>query len=479
MTNSRVLVVDLDHSLVKTDLLLEAFVTLIKNRPSAFLNLFLVIFSGGNAIGASCFRTRIKEFLAQAVAIQPETLPYNDQVLLRIKQERQLGSHVVLASASHQRWVDAVANHLGLFHEAVGSTLTCNLKGSRKLEFIRSRFSLSSAIYIGDSAADIPIWKSVSGALVVEPTVMMKNRLNSLNIRFEVLGRRAPFFRSLIKAIRVHQWAKNVLLFVPLILAHKFSDISALMNAITGFFAFSFLASTVYVLNDLLDLASDRVHPKKRNRPFASGALSIRFGLGMLPILLGIAALLTAQLSAGFALTLLGYFVVNLAYSFRLKKTHSLDVVLLACMYTLRVFAGGSATETPVSDWFLSFSTFFFFGLALLKRYTEVSKMVVRKASGRGYFLDDKSALLNLGISSSLLSTVIFSLYINSPQVTALYTHPQHLWLALPILLFWVCRLWIQASRNEVDSDPVVHALKDKVSYFTAVAVLSLIFLAK
>jgi 4-hydroxybenzoate polyprenyltransferase/phosphoserine phosphatase len=480
-TCSRVLVCDLDNSLIKTDLLFEGLLQFIKQSP---LKLHLLIKAACSPAPTSegadgGVRARIKQLLVEQIEFNPESLPYNDEVLHRIKLEKYAGSHIVLASASHQSWVTSVADHLGLFDEAHGTSAALNLKGKNKLAFMRRRFPLDKTTYIGDSKVDLPIWKAVATSVVVNPSRAMTRILNASHIAHQSLGKPVPFLQSLSKAIRVHQWAKNVLLFVPLIMAHRILDLTAWSNAVIGFFAFSFLASLVYVLNDLLDLSADRAHPKKRHRPFASGALSITTGLALLPVLLGLAFALAFQLPVYFGLTLLGYFLLNLGYSFRLKKTYSLDVVLLASMYTIRIFSGGAATAILVSDWLLAFSTFFFFGLAVLKRFTEVAKMVARRSvSGRGYLSDDKQTLLTLGICSSLLSTVILALYLNSPQVAGLYSHPQHLWLVLPIMLFWNSRLWIQANRNEVDSDPVVHALRDKISYFALLAILAVMLLS-
>ena len=481
-TGSKVLVVDLDNTLIKTDLLFEGFLQFLKQRPLKFPNLLRAVFLGSaNARGANGGgRARLKQFLVEQIEFRPDMLPYSEEVLHKIKLEKRDGARVVLASASHQSWVSAVADHVDLFHEAHGTSLELNLKGKNKLELIRQRFPLEKTTYIGDSSADLPIWRAVSGSVVVNPSRPLTRLLQSNRVVFEALESKTPLLRSLLKAIRIHQWAKNILLFVPLVMAHRVFEFEGWAKAVVGFFAFSFLASGVYILNDLLDLQADRAHPKKRHRPFASGALSISTGLLLLPFFIALSALLCFQLPIAFGLALLGYLMLNLGYSFRLKKTHSLDVVLLACMYSIRIFAGGLATGIVVSDWLLAFSTFFFFGLAVLKRFTEVAKMVARRSvSGRGYLADDKQTLLVLGIGSSMLSTVILTLYLNSPQVTALYSHPQHLWLVLPVFLFWITRLWIQANRNEVDSDPVVHALSDKVSYLAVGAVFLVLLFAK
>lgn len=481
MSQKKVLVVDLDHTLIKTDLLLEALICLLK-RPAQIPALVKHLL-GVKTKRAGSYNNiipQLKDFIAKLVNVEPEILPYNEQIIQRIKQEKSLGAHVVLASASNQSWVNEISEHLGLFHEAFGSTSDLNLKGTAKRDFLVARYEPETITYIGDSKADIAIWKSVAHSIVTNPTRSMIHSLTSMGISPESIGSRKSILKILPKALRLHQWAKNVLLFLPILMAHKIFDLESIINCIVGFFAFSFLASAVYVLNDLCDIKADRQHPIKRKRPFAAGFLAVEHGLLMIPLLMLVSFILASQLPLLFGLTLVGYLAINIAYSFRFKKIHSFDVVLLATMYSVRIFAGGAASGVWVSDWLLAFSTFFFFGLAILKRFTEVSKMVARRTvSGRGYLTDDKQALLALGVSGSMLSTMILALYLNSPQVAKLYSQPQHLWLVLPIILFWIARLWIQASRNEIDSDPVVFALKDKVSYVVAALALAVLVYAK
>jgi 4-hydroxybenzoate polyprenyltransferase len=231
-------------------------------------------------------------------------------------------------------------------------------------------------------------------------------------------------------------------------------------------------------MNDLADINSDRLHVEKRRRPFASGNLPLWWGAILIPVLLFVAFGISAFLPIGFGVTLLLYFFANILYSFKLKQVHSLDLILLAGMYTARLFAGGEATSSRITPWLAAFSIFFFVGLAAVKRFTEISKMLQRKVAGRGYYQDDKLVVLGIGIGSSLLSPLVLALYLNSPQVSNLYTHPTYLWILMPVLLFWIFRIWVAAGRGEVRSDPVLHAIKDKQSYLVAIVSLLCVWMA-
>ncbi len=283
----------------------------------------------------------------------------------------------------------------------------------------------------------------------------------------EVAGSRQPLHRAMVQAIRPHHWAKNVLVCIPVAAAHRASDPAALVATALAFAAFSVLASAVYVLNDLADLEVDRAHPRKRARPFASGALSRRSGVALAVGLLGVAAVLAAALPSAFQAAFLGYAVVTSAYSFALKRQPILDVLLLAGLYTLRIFAGGFAAGIPVSEWLASFSMFLFFSLALLKR---ASEMVETRSADvrRGYLREDADLLFTMGTSSGYLSVLVLALYISSHDVRKLYAEPRWLWALCPLLLFWLSRIWLLARRGEVRTDPVLYALGDRTTWIVA-----------
>ena len=273
---------------------------------------------------------------------------------------------------------------------------------------------------------------------------------------------------QILRALRVYQWSKNLLVFLPLVFAHVFFSVEHLRLAFFAFFSFSFLASAAYVLNDLVDINSDREHPTKCKRPFASGALPKGFGYLLIPLLCALSGVFAWQLPRAFAVLLIIYLVVNLAYSFVLKRKMMIDVVCLAFLYTLRVYAGGAATSLAVSEWLLTYAIFFFFSLALIKRHSEIIKKESddeAKLAGRGYYTSDKLAIFILGVASSLISVLVFALYINSPKVMELYRAPERLWLLSPLLLYWVGRLWLKASRDEIHEDPVVFVILDHATW--------------
>jgi 4-hydroxybenzoate polyprenyltransferase/phosphoserine phosphatase len=465
---SQVIVVDLDHTLICTDLFYESLVRSIKLSPlKTFLALFLV-FKG---------RHLLKRKLADMVTIDATILPYNALVINYIKKWKDAGSKIVLASAADSRYVEAVAQHLGLFDEFFGSHQS-NLKGTEKLRHLKSRFAQEEMTYIGDSFADLRLWEAGLKAVVVNPSRALRNTLNSRGISYEELSTPSSFLKALFKACRIHQWVKNLLILLPIVAAGRFSDAASWLHSILAIGAFSFLASSVYIINDITDLESDRKHPTKSKRPFASGNLSVSYALLLLPGLIGASLALASFLPRDFYLIMSLYFGLNLMYSFKLKRLVAIDVIALASMYSLRVMAGGIATGITVSQWLLAFCVTFFFGLAVLKRFTEVAKLLSNRISGRGYVREDKYTLLGLGIAGSLLSSLVFILYIRSDTVTQVYSNPEALWVIALLLLYWVSRIWLLAGRGMVDEDPVLFAVKDRVTYVVAVSVLAVLYAA-
>lgn len=463
------LIVDLDHTLIKTDLLFECLLKLTKKSPWLLLGLFFAGLKG---------RLNLKHFLSRHVVLDPETLPYNREIIRRLESAKADGQKIVLASASHASYVSQIAEHLKLFDSWHGSD-SVNLKGKRKLELIDKLYGKQDAAYWGDSKADLLIWQEVKQGLAVSSNARLRQKISKLGKPIEFLAGYQPSLKLILRQLRWHQWSKNLLLFLPMIMSHQLGEGRLWLDCSIAFVAFSCLASAVYVLNDMLDLESDRLHKTKSKRPFASGDLPLAYGFLLLPLLLTLAVGAAWFLPSAFFIVLGLYLILNLGYSFRLKKIHSLDIVLLASMYSLRVFAGGLATGLAVSDWLLSFSTFFFFGLAVAKRYTECTKESKEAVkSGRGYVPEDSEILISLGVGSSLLSCVILALYFNNPQILALYSHPEKLWLILPLMLYWTTRFWILAKRGQIDSDPVAYAIKDKVTHLSGLLTLLILYLS-
>ena len=448
---------DLDGTLIRTDLLLESALALLRRNP-----LYLLLFPWWLLHGRACLKHKV----ALRTSIDVATLPYDSRVLELLRNFR-CRQRILLCTASDQILADAVAQHLGVFDEVMASDGSRNLSGHRKAEALVEAYGERGFDYAGNETRDLAIWKHARLAYVVNAGDGLAARVGRVSEVADVLPRKRAGLRVWLKALRLHQWLKNVLVFVPLLAAHQFLQPTAVAHAIAAFIIFGVCASGVYVLNDLLDLGADRAHPRKRKRPFASGRLSLAAGLVVAP-LLTIAAFVAAYLlDPHFALMLLGYYVLTLAYSLRLKRIAMLDVLVLAGLYTVRIIAGSAAIGTGLSFWLLAFSMFLFLSLALVKRYTEVAAQPGNgheQIKGRGYAASDAGLLATLGGASGYLSVLVLALYIDSTASAALYRHPQWLWLMCPLLLYWISRVWIIAHRGAMHDDPVVFAVTDNVS---------------
>jgi 4-hydroxybenzoate polyprenyltransferase len=279
--------------------------------------------------------------------------------------------------------------------------------------------------------------------------------------------------------MRIYQWVKNVLLFLPLVLAHKANNLDAIWTVLLAFFAFGLSASFVYVTNDLFDLDSDRTHPNKRRRPLASGALSIKQAFVLMPILPILSFCISLYfLPIEFTLALISYMIITFAYSLALKRIYILDVIVLSCLYTLRIIAGSLASDVPVSPWMLEFSVFLFTSLAFVKRYTELLIMKEKnhtKTKGRGYNVGDIDMIRSIGPISGYLSILVFTLYLNSPEVARLYHNPTMMWPVSVCFIFWITRIWFLAHRGEMTDDPIVFTVKDPISYIVGIIAIALV----
>lgn len=413
--------------------------------------------------------------------LAPELLPYREDFLNYLRDEQAGGKSVVLATASDELLARPVADYLGVFSEIVASDGRVNCRGVTKAEMLKSRFGPAGFDYAGNSSADLPIWKQCAEPLVVGERGRLFEKVRAENPSARLFEeKRYPLF-SFIRSMRVHQWVKNLLLFVPLIMAHRLGDIGALWATVFGFFAFGVAASSVYLLNDLLDLEADRRHPQKKFRPVACGSLSIGYAAAAVPLLLMLAVVLSLYLPRDFLATIAVYWLVTLSYSLYLKRVVMLDIIILASLYALRVLAGGYAGGVEVSHWLLAFSMFLFFSLACIKRYSELL-MLKNSAEGnsrtRGYYASDFEQIAQFGSASAFVSVLVMALYVSSLEVTALYSNPRYLWLVCPVLFYWVSRIWLLAHRGQLHHDPIVFALKDKVSYLTGILCLGIIWLA-
>lgn len=469
-----VLYVDLDGTLVATDLLHESFLGAVKRSPWVLIQSIGWLLKG---------RACLKEELAARAAIDVSTLPYREPILSFLRQERARGRRMVLATASCTSLAQAVARHLGLFDDVIATSGEDNVKGEAKARRLIDRCGTKGFDYIGDSTADFAVWRHARHAYVVDDTGRItKSMPSEIDVK-RVFSPDRPVSRwkAAALAMRPHQWAKNLLVLVPLIAAHRLRDPAMLMLSLQAIAAFCLVASSAYLLNDLLDLSADRAHPRKRMRPFASGDLSIPAGLALCGLSLVAGALIASRLSVAFQVTLLVYLALTAAYSFRLKRVVILDVVSLAGLYTLRIIAGTFAIGVMLSFWLLTFAMFLFFSLALVKRYAELLSLGeegIGAAPGRGYGGHDAEIVLAMGTASAMVSALVLALYMNGETITALYSRPDALWLLCPLLLYWVSRIWVLAARGEMNEDPVLFAVRDSTSYFVAATGSFVVWLA-
>jgi 4-hydroxybenzoate polyprenyltransferase/phosphoserine phosphatase len=457
----RPLCVDLDDCLIRSDLLLEAVLLLLKRNP-AYVLLALTWLVRGKAV--------FKAEVARRVQLNPAALPYSRELLDWLRSERSRGRHIWLCTAANESLARAVATHLGIFNGVIASDASVNLIGRVKADRLVGSFGYRNFDYCGNERGGVPIWASSSGAIVVNAEPALAARAAGQVPLLHTIPGASARWRALLRALRPHQWAKNALLFVPLLAAHRAGDLVLIGSACVAFVAFSLCASAVYVLNDMLDLEADRAHARKSKRPFASGDLPLAAGFGLIPALLAGAVLAAIPLPGQFQLTLAGYALLTSAYSLGLKGMVLIDALALAGLYTLRVIAGAAAVSVPLSFWLLLFSLFLFLSLALVKRYAELDALRRRQqleAAGRGYHVEDLPMLEALGISAGYLSVLVLALYINSPATVPLYRHPQAIWPLCFLLLYWVTRLWMKTHRGRMHDDPVVFALSDRVSLLT------------
>ncbi|MGR3291208.1 MAG: UbiA family prenyltransferase [Paracoccaceae bacterium] len=464
------LVVDLDGTLIKSDMLFETF-------WSSFASDWRIpILAIRSLMGG---RAKLKEFLANKSHIDVETLPYEDKVVEYIKNWRNRGGKAILVTATDQKLADRIATYLGIFDAAYGSDGTTNLKGPRKAALLADKFENETYAYMGNASADIPVWEHADKAITVNASLSLRRRVEKLNAQNEHLANSSAGLGPYILAMRPHQWLKNILVFLPMLAAHRYMAFE-FFNSLLAFVSFCLIASSVYVLNDLLDLTSDRAHPRKFNRPFASGTVPLAHGTMLAPVLFALGIGVAFAIGQNFVLVMLGYYAVTTAYSLYLKRHTIIDICILAGLYTMRILAGGVATELELSVWILAFSIFFFFTLAAVKRQAELVDGIALgrlDTVGRGYNVDDLPLIASMAAASGYVSVLVFALYLNSPIVSKLYSLPLVLWGICPILLYWVSRMIMKTHRGNMTDDPLVFAFKDRVSLtcFLLIAVIALV----
>ncbi len=458
MSNVSPLCVDLDGTLIHSDLLLETFLLLLKRNPLYLLLIPFWLLKGKAALKAE---------IAKRIILNPIALPYNKAFMNWLAIQRESGRPLWLCTASNYRLAHLVAEHLNIFQGIIASTDDTNLSGRTKAIQLVEKFGEKGFDYCGNHQVDLAIWRVCQCAIVVNGSDKLKQEAEKLAEVSASFPKKAGSFKFVLKALRLHQWAKNVLIFVPLVAAHKLADHLLGFDAILAFIAFGLCASSVYLLNDMLDLEDDRQHARKCKRPFASGDLSILTGLILVPVLLISVIALCWSLPVRFGMVLAAYYTLTVAYSFGLKRIVLIDTIALAGLYTVRIIAGAMAINVSLSFWLLLFAIFLFFSLALVKRYAELDALQRKnklKAAGRGYHVEDLPILHSMGTASGFLAVLVLALYINSPIVESLYHHPKFIWMLCVLLLYWIGRVWLKAHRGEMHDDPVVFAMKDRAS---------------
>ena len=449
----------------------DSLLVLARTRPA-----LLFALPGRLLHGKAAF----KAFITSHVSLDVAHLPYNRALLQFLHEERSRGRALYLVTGANAQLAERVAAHLGIFSGVLASDGEINLTGTRKLDRLRAQFSGAYA-YIGNDTPDLPVLAHAAEIMVANPSLRLRLRMRLGGIHpARTFAEGGGRLGSVLMALRPHQWAKNLLIFLPLLLAHVAAP-NRLLTALLAFFCFSFTASSAYIVNDLLDIEADRRHAQKRLRPFATGDLSAIAGAGLAIALLLLVFAGTRFLPPAFSGWLLLYLGATLTYSWFLKRIALVDVLVLSGLYTLRLLAGSAATQSHISHWLAGFSVFLFFSLAIVKRFAELENLRssgLPPRNGRGYLVTDADQLRSFGTASAFAAVMVFAIYISSSDVVVLYRRPQLLWLIMPLMILWLCRIWLLASRGELDEDPLVFAFTDRISLGVGIAVAAIAWLA-
>lgn len=471
MVKHRPLIVDLDGTLLRSDMLVESVLGYVRQGIRDIHRLPLWVLKG---------KATLKEQLACQVPLQVDRLPYNQDVLAFLREEKK-HRPVILATATHSIYAEKIAAHIGLFDRVIATGNGQNLSSSTKRDRLVEEFGEKGFDYLGNSMADIPVWQSADKAYVAapEPGVLKKARQHG-NVE-KVFATKSHFGVVLFKSLRPHQWLKNLLIFIPLLAAHQFTNFGMMFSALLAFVLFSLTASGGYLVNDLLDLECDRHHERKQDRPLASGELPLLVAVAVAPLLALFAFIISLfVLPSGFTATLVLYFLLTVSYSQYLKRVAIIDTITLAGLYTLRIIAGALACGLAPTFWILAFSMFFFLSLAMVKRYAELLDLKNKGQNSnikrRGYFTDDLEIVANLGTAAGYLSVLVLALYIQDDRTVSMYALPELIWFACPILLFWISRIWMITHQGNMHDDPVLFAVKDLVSLISG-GLFALVFI--
>jgi 4-hydroxybenzoate polyprenyltransferase/phosphoserine phosphatase len=468
------LVVDLDGTLLRSDTLLEAMLVYAKRGLRESLQLPFWLLKG---------KANLKEQLATRVDLPFEILPYNNEILKFLQEAKQQQRQIILATATHRIYAEQIARHLGLFDRVIATEKDHNLSSDHKRDRLIEEFGEKGFDYIGNSHADISVCRAADKAYLADPDTGIQKKIENTGNITHVFSTKSNAITTLFHALRPHQWLKNTLIFIPLFTAHSFVNAALFSRALLAFVLFSLAASSGYLINDLLDLESDRRHPRKQLRPLASGEMHLQTGIIAAPVLFIIAFIFALALFPySFSTALAIYFTLTFFYSQYLKKIAIIDTIVLAALYTIRIIAGAFACNIFPTFWLLAFSVFLFLSLAMIKRYAELldlrTKGDVGKTRGRGYYPNDLEIIANLGTAAGYLSVLVLCLYIQEPRTMIMYKNHELIWLACPILLFWISRMWVLTHRGQMHDDPVLFAIKDPASLITAGLFAIIFFLA-
>ena len=467
------LCVDLDGTLISTDVLLESIIALVKRNP-AYLFMLPIWFMKGKAA--------LKFAIARHASIEVALLPYHRDLLAFLRDERRRGRKLVLVTAANERLARQVADHIGEFSDVLASDERINLSGTNKARALQLRFGSKGYDYAANAPSDLRVWADARQAILVNSSGRVADQARQVTSVGPVFEGVSDIFGQIARVLRIHHWAKNLLVFVPLITSHNLTQTKLVLSSLLAFAAFSLCASAGYVVNDLADLEADRGHPTKKYRPFASGKVPLALGLAIPLIFLCASLFVALALPRAFGHALGLYLILTLGYSFYFKRFPLVDVMLLAALYLIRIFAGAAAIGVPVSHWLLGFAMFLLVSIAFLKRFSELRLAILAQTEaikGRGYLAGDLGYVATVGLASGYISALVLALYVSSPEVSRLYSRPEFLWLICPVLLYWISRVWLLAHRNQMHEDPIAFAVRDVPSYIVAALAAVIMILAK
>ena len=464
---SRPIAVDLDGTLIKGDMMMEAAVAMITKNPLFVFCLPLWLLRG---------RAFMKEKIARYAPPLPGAhLPYRHNLLAWLREQKR---PLVLATAAHKTHAEAVAKHLGIFSAVLATENGVNLSGKNKAQQLCKLYGEHNFDYAGNSRADIAVWQHAANAIVVAAPRSVRNNIGIPVLHSITDDGIIAKLRHWRRAIRPRHWLKNLLLFVAVVGGHQLFSPPVLGASVLAFAVFCLMASAAYLLNDIFDLQHDRTNENKK-RPAAAGDIGIAESFGAAILLYAAAAYLAFYLPPPFVYIAGFYGAATLIYSLWLKRALLLDVLSLSVFFTARIVAGGAATGIELSFYLLSFALFLFLSLALLKRHGELLKLSAGAAiSGRAYRTQDAPILAALGAAAGMIAIFILTLYLDSAEVRARYENPEMLFLTLPLMIYWISRIWLLSARGKIGGDPVVYVFRDRPSLICGALLLSILWLS-